>query len=412
MMNKTVVKYENWVQEILFLMITLVFCTPILANSDNKVLVCAFVGIYIIANLNVFIGRQNSSLFYPIVFFLCFVFGYRFIGVSDAAWGNYLNQLGFFFCILFTPFLSKGREHRQLFFWLIWIILVFNIVDNIILGYLYPSINYARLYVDEEFLESINAGGPSFYLLVLFVSIICFFSFLNCKRKSLRIPLLIVFVLGAIYILGFCYKGITVVFLLLSFFIIILAKCTKNKTTFLVISGGLILITIVLVWLFSDSLVGFIKKVSPNERLSIRLITLIDDSDMEADSFTVSGRTQLYLLSIKTWLSGLTNFLIGIGDHRVQFGAAKTGISQHSDLLDVFAIYGLVGFFLLYLIFKHAFKTVLSFFDSEYTLQVSSILLLFVLYGVVEKIFFPSTGFVIFMLLPLAAGLVNKNTID
>ena len=409
MIDNRILKYENRTQEILFLLIALVFCTPILTKSYIVLPVCLIGGFYLIRNLNLLSKQRNVSLYHAIVFFLVIIFGYRLIGYSDAAWGNYLNQLSFYFCMLFMVLLQKGGSPRKMFLWLIFAILVYNIVDNIILGYLYPEINYARLYQDENFMASINGGGPSFYMLILFVFNICFFSFLNCKRKKLRIPLLIVMVLAAVYVLGFCYKGITVLFLLMSPFVIYMAKRTKRRFSFVIVSGFIILIIVVLVELFSESVIDFIKEYSPNERLTVRLVTLIDDTDAEANTYTVTGRTTLYFLSIKTWLSSLSNFLIGIGDHRVQFGAAKTGIGQHADLLDILAIYGLVGLLFIVTIFKNAFRIILSYFDNDLRFQVSIILMLFVMYGAVEKIFNPPTGLAIFLLLPLSNVLVNKN---
>lgn len=409
MIENRFLKYENRTQEIIFLLIALVFCTPLLTKGSYVLLVCLIGGFYILRHLNLLSKQQNVSLYHAIVFFLIIIFGYRLIGYSDAAWGNYLNQLSFYFCMLFMVLFQKGGQTRKLFLWLIFAILVYNIVDNIILGYLYPEINYARLYQDEEFLASINAGGPSFYMLIMFVFNICFFSFLNCKHKKLKITLLIILVLAAVYVLGFCYKGITVLFLLISPFVIYMAKRTKRRQSFVVVLGVLFLITIALVEIFSESLIEFIKEYSPNERLTVRLVTLIDDSDVEANTFTVTGRTRLYMLSIETWLSSLPNFLIGIGDHRVQFGAAKTGISQHSDLLDILPIYGLVGLLFIYTIFKNAFKIIISYFDNDLRFQVSIILMLFVMYGTVEKIFNPAAGIVIFLLLPLSKVLVNKN---
>ena len=402
------IKYKNYYFGILILITTIVFCTPILCNSINNLFVVVFLWIYIIINFNHLTRHVNARLTFWVITFIIVIFAYRFLGISDAAWGNYLNQLCFYSCILFMPFFQKELRQSKLLLWMILGLFFFNVVDNIILGYLYPSIHTNLKYVDEDFLATINAGGPSFYMLVLFTFNICYFVLLNSQRKSLRLLMLISCILFAIFILGVCFKGITVLFFLLSVIIIYYAKHTKNISSFISFCVVFLLITFSVVLIFSDEMIQLVKAVSPNERLTMRLVTLIDDKDVDANTYTVTGRTDLYLLSIETWLSDVRNFLIGIGYHIVSYGAAKTGISQHSDLLDILACYGLLGLSFIYTIFKRAFKIIISYFDNEYKLQVSSILMLFVLYGTVEKIFRPMAAVVIFILLPLSAGLVNK----
>ena len=399
--------------EFLLFLITLVFCTPILCNSNYVTPVIVIMWIFILPNITYLRQKSFSQLLFGVIIFLTVIFAYRFIGISDAAWGNYMNQLAFYSCILLMPLLTKIR-YSKLLLWLLWGIIVINVLTNIWLSYLYPSINSARFYQDEEFLHSINAGGPSFYMMVLFFFNICYFVFLNCKRKLLRILMLISCILSAVYILGFCYKGITVLCFLISVIVIYYAKHSKNTSNFIVLTTSGFALCLLIVFLFADEFVELIKALSPHERLTARLVGLIDSSDIEADagSHSATSRTALYLLSIKTWLSDVTSFIYGIGDHRVLFGAAKTGISQHSDLLDALPIYGLIGLFFIWFILKNAFKIIISLFDNEYRVQIASILLIFVIYGLVEKIFHPMGAVSLFLLLPLSAFLVNKNKMN
>ena len=402
-------KKEDGIFEILLLIIVLVFCTPYLCRSNFIAPVVAIMWVFILLKNTFFSGQKPTSrLLLGVISFLIIVFGYRIIGHSDAAWGNYLNQLAFYSCILLMPLFQKGVRFSKLFLWLLWGVIVLNILDNIWLSIMYPSINIARLYVDENFLQSINAGGPSFYMMVLFVFNICYFVFLNCKRKSLRILMLISAILSAVYILGYCYKGITVICFFMSLVIIYYAKRSKNTSKFIALTVSGLFLFLLIGFLFSDSIVDIIKALSPHERLTARLVGLIDSSDIDAGSHSAESRTALYLMSIETWLSDIKNFFYGIGDHRVQFGAARTGISQHSDLLDILPIYGLIGLTFIWIILKNAFKIILSYFDNEYRIQVSTIFLLFIMYGLVEKLFHPMAGAVLFLLLPLSAGLVNK----
>lgn len=410
MIGNNVLKYKNKVWEILFFLIILVFCTPILSSSNNIVLIGVLLGLFVFKNIKYLKNKHNASLLTVVILYLTTIFLYRFIGLSDAAWGNYLYQLVFFTCILLMPCVQIGRPYGKLFLFSVWTIIIVNVVDNIVLSYMYPSINTARFYVDEEFLSSINAGGPSFYMFILFVFSICLFIFLNSKLRQIRILMLFSILLCTVYICVFCLKASVVVFFFLSIIFIYYAKRTQNQFAFFSVLAITGVLSFIFFELFSEELVEYIISMSPDERLSTRLVALISPEDIEAETGThsMTSRTDLYLLSIKTWLSDITNFLFGIGDHRVQLGAAKTGISQHSDLLDILAIYGLLGMFLIVFIFKYAFRETISLFDDKYKLQVKAILMLFVLYGLIEKIFFPMAGVVMFLLLPLSAGLINK----
>lgn len=396
--------------EVLLLLIALVYCTPYLCRGIFIAPVIVIVWGFILSNISYLSQRPFSKLLFGVCLFIIIILGYRFVGFSDAAWGNYMNQLAFYSCILLMPLFYKGIRFSKLSLWLIWTIIAINVLSNIWLSILYPSINYARLYVDEDFLQNINAGGPSFYMMVLFVFNICYFIFLNCKRKLLRIIMLISCILSAIYILGFCYKGITVLCFFMSVIMIFYARHSKNTSKFIALTLSGIILAFLIVSRFSDEIVALIKALSPHERLTARLVGLVDNSDIDAGTHSAESRIDLYLLSIKTWLSDLTNFIYGIGDHRVKFGAAESGISQHSDLFDILPIYGSMGLVFIWIILKNAFKVILSFFDYYYRLQVGTIILIFIIYGFVEKIFYPMGGCVIFLLLPLSSSLVNKKS--
>ena len=108
------------------------------------------------------------------------------------------------------------------------------------------------------------------------------------------------------------------------------AKHSKKISSFIILWGLVFFGVIILKLLLTDELINLVKLLSNNDRLTVRLITLIAPESIEADMFTITGRTDLYWMSVQTWLSSLPNFLFGIGDHRVNFGAASTGIIPES----------------------------------------------------------------------------------
>ena len=288
------------------------------------------------------------------------------------------------------------------------IIIFLNIADNMRLSILHPEINNMRLYLDPDFLSSINSGGDYFYTCSLFFFCVSFFIWLNTKQKKVKWFSLIATVLTAVYICVFTLKASVVLFLFLSVVLIYYSKKMKSIMTIAivaVVSGAIILYV---TEIYSDIIIDYIISLSPNKRLTVRLVTLLNENDEMAQESTVTGRTNLYLLSFKTWLTNPLTFFMGIGDHYQLLNAAQTGIGQHASIPDTLARYGIIGFSLIVVMLKSCIYYFLSLFDKEYRQQVLTILIIFIVYGMVKLIFTSSLGCVLFLLLPLSAIVVNN----
>lgn len=384
-------------------------CTPILDKSSYQAILLAIAIPLLFANQRPL--RKKRALVFAVLSYITLAVLYKFVGYSSASWGNYKNQFLFFLPMLLLLVMKYklSDQYSRYLWWMMVIIMTFNIVDNIRLSILYPQLNnVSRFYLDEDFLASINAGGTSFYTFSLFFFNVCFFVFLNTKKRLIKFASLTVAIISSIYILFYCLKGSVVVFYLLSIVLQFFAYKTKNTTLFFMVLGYSAIGMVIALVFFQEEIVDFIISVSPGERLTTRLVTLVDADNEEANTFTVTGRTNLYLMSIETWLSNILNFFFGIGDHRAAFGAAATGISQHSDLLDTLARYGLLGLIPIFLTFKYYFKYILSLFDKKFKLQLITIFFILILFGVVRGIFNAGLGCTMFLLLPLCNVLVNE----
>lgn len=214
--------------------------------------------------------------------------------------------------------------------------------------------------------------------------------------------------ISAIYILGYCLKGSVVVYFLLSLVLQYYAYRTKNSTLFVLVLIFIAFIGFLVLYLFKEAVVDFIVKISPSDRLTVRLITLVDADNEAANIKTITGRTDLYMLSLDTWVSNFGNFFFGIGDHRVMRGARATGIGQHADLLDSLARYGVMGLVILFSVFKYVFKFILSLFDKKYKLQLIAIFVIFMMCGLTKGLFYPGIGCAMFVLLPLSKEFVKQ----
>lgn len=387
----------------------LVSCTPILSNPSYYVALLA-VAVFMLIACNGILIKHKSVVFWTLSY-IVLIFMYKIIGYSSAAWGNYMNQLLFFVPILMMLLVSDklSRKQNKFLWWGVVAIMLFNVYDNIRLSQLYPQINTSRYYLEEEFLQSINAGGTPFYTFSLFFFMVSFFVFLNAKQRIAKIMSLVCSITAAVYICAYCFKASVVVYFIFSVVFLLYANIAKSRFLFLGILAGTGILAVVFVEFFTKEIVDFIISISPSERLTTRLVTLLDEENENANLSTVTGRANLYMLSLKTWLSDVIKFIYGMGDHRVQHGAKAVGIGQHSDLLDSLARYGLFGLITLFFVFKYAFRFILSFYDKKYRLQLFVIFFFLIMCGLTKGIFYSGIGCVVFLLLPLSRVYVNEN---
>lgn len=398
---------------VMLLVPAIIYGTPILSSKPIVSLFAIFLYVmYIISQWMYISTGKNSKIVMNTAIFLFLIVSYRFIGISDAGWSRYILKFGFFLPVLIMLTLPDRLSDSSIkrLWWLISIATVANILYNIYLGILYPSINTEEVQemMDEDVLSNLNLGRSPYYTYSMFFLGVCFFVFLNCKQKIERIFMMICSIVAAVYILWFCFKASVVVFTLLLAAMIYFASKTKKPSKFVVVGGIIGAVALLLVTQLSDELVRAVISISPDERLTGRLVTLIDSQNSEAYDATLKGREDLALLSVQTWLSSPINFLFGIGDHFVVGQSAiSTGIGQHAELLDGLAQYGIVGMAFFAVLYINSIRYVCSKFKREKHLQIMVIFFVHILCGFAKSIFLPGIGLALFILLPLSSCYVN-----
>lgn len=216
--------------------------------------------------------------------------------------------------------------------------------------------------------------------------------------------------LSAVYIFVFCLKASIIVFTCMSAYLLYFAKRNNKMSAFILRLAIPSLLVLIFIALFEDIIIEWISNFFQADRLSQRLIFIIDSDRADSMAYnTVDARANLWLVSINSWLDNPISFIFGIGDHRVVEGVAtaQTGLSQHSDFFDSLGRYGLIGLFLLTAIFKMSFTYMMSFFEKKYKLQLLVIVMMFVMFGFTKGVFKPDIACSLFLLLPMSAMYVN-----
>ena len=388
----------------------MISCTPILGVPRYYILVAVLSVVFLLLHLHSKSVRSNIFVLFAIGIYVIIILSYKFAGVSNSQWGNYMNQLFFFapYFLLLLTVDGANKKQQKAAFYIIMVIALINIVDNIYLGIRYPNLIDTQLSFDEGELAALNWGSSSFYVFTLFFFNVCYFVYLNTKERTEKIIMLVAVGITMLYIIGFCGKGSVVLFLLLSLFFQYYAQKAKSTRAFVTVFIALIVLYLIIIGVFKEEIIDLILVHSPNERVASRLIGLIDENNQFGNTFSLVRREELYLLSINTWLANIKNFLFGIGDQRGIGMADVLGIGQHSDFLDNLARYGLVGAIPMVYFLKKAFSFIMSLFDKDYYLQILVVIGVFVLCGFTKNVFSPAQA-TLFILLPLSSVFVNKS---
>lgn len=397
---------------IVVVLFALCCCTPRLGFSIYLVPPVLLSFILIFNRYSSVHNNREGTLFLSVLLYLVVVIFYKLLGRSSVSPGELFQHSIFFLLILMIPIISDIRNisiSRKIF-WLSLGIVMLNIVYNIYLGIIMPEINLlSTVYFDTGYLVSINAGKSTFYTMSLFMFTILFFGYLNSEGKEKKI-LLPCSLIVAIYVLFFCNKGTVVVYSLLSAVLLLAANRLKNKGRFYFMLVLMALVAMLIVTEFKEPIIRFIVSISPSDRLSMRLVMLIDRDDVNASTSSFDGRTDLYMLSFNTWMASFKNFLFGIGDHRSWFDIEQTGIGQHSEFLDTAARYGLLGIVLITNIIIKTFKCIQGYFGPKYKTQLIAIFFITIICGLTKHLFIPDIAFPLFMMLPLIKILLTNNT--
>ena len=393
------------------MLMALVSVTPILERPICIIIVTGLFGLAFFLNIGSKVFRDNLRLIICVLLYYFLIILYRLFDISDASWGNYMTQVFSLVPILIMPIIANKIHNKLTLFVVVilFLIMVFNIANNIRLSIIYPELTLSNMAREEEDLASYNMGSSYFQTFAMLFFDVCLFLFLNIKKRIGKILSLICGIVAAVFVIGFCLKASVVIYLLLSAMLIVIANRAKNVwRTVSLLSLAFVVIALI-IDTNKNEVVNFILDYSPDERVAIRFVTLIDPDSFVANDKTMTGRSDLWLLSINTWLKDPANFLLGIGDHRSSFNVEATGIGQHSDVFDTLARYGILGGLLLFIIYIDSFRYILKLYDKRLRSQLFMIMLILVLCAFTKSILYACISCVIFVLLPLLAPIINES---
>lgn len=324
------------------------------------------------------------------------------IGFSTSSIGNYMTIL-FFYCTALNGLIIYDlydEIHIRRLAKFVCALVLFNLLDNIRLGVIYPNCNsYMYQSWGSNYLL-MNVGGTEFDAAIMLLCgtiSTCLFWYRKKMRGAIR-NLAVIFCFLMLYYLTFISGRATSILLLC---LMMLFAMFRGKNKILIPAAITILLLLIL---FSD--VSAVSLIS-NERVASRLsdISRIISGNQIASDSSLAVRITKAQESFRTFLSTPSSLIFGIGNHDTL--SEVTGIGHHSEIIDILPKYGVIGFLLFVLVILKIRNKIYS-SDGRGGL-VSFIYFFFVLYSFFNVSVYPVIGVVVFMLSPsLLSIILNK----
>lgn len=256
----------------------------------------------------------------------------------------------------------------------------------------------------SEIYLSLGIGGFSFVYSAVFINILLlYFIVRNAPEVKMvyRYFCLIVFLVITTMLISASYTT-SLLLLFIGTMIAVMIK-GKKSFTFSIILGSLFIL------LFPKEIIGYFlidvaNLFESNNVLSTKFLDLAQGFISESFGTQTSGRAQLYLSSLETFLR---NPLFGIYG---PFGDAfNSKVGGHSGWFDILAYYGLFGSLPLFAVIYLNFRKQLKFYSNHpYYRFLLTAQILFILFGFINPvIYIYEMGFVLFVVAPALPFLPN-----
>jgi hypothetical protein len=345
-----------------------------------------------------FLPTTYNFIVYVFIFYTI-LFPYLFDNnvISNRFWG--LAQIPIFYIAYQN---NKQKQKQRINNLIIFCSIPFIIITSLITinAYTFDPFISRKIKSTElgyRYME-IGIGGYEFvYFLVICVVILLYIVFNNRfkLKKSSRFLWFFLLILFSINIIMSNYS-IALYLILISFTIRLFIKARNKKST-LYYALTSFLIIIILSQLFIIDLLNLLIYLSGNSLNASRFFELKQFISGIGISDSIEAR-------FDRWLESLITFIhypfLGIVQTKLKYsGGFLVGFGQHSQFLDVFALFGFViGLLQIYIFAQPIFSRFKNFDNSYSGLSIQLFIVLFILFTINNAT--PSTGFAFFFIFP------------
>ncbi len=342
------------------------------------------------------------------------------IGHSTLSINAEISRLPTYCIPIMMTYIIRGYGHAKLnrLLYISMIILLYNIVSNVIIGFRHPEIFETLNVVDKNDRDLFtNAGSTSFVSICLFSIPTSLLLFKKIKSKVGKMLCLSNGLLAFLFMVFINSRATALILLIIMVVWLILPVRSHGKSTTNARKNIWIYIGVgIAIYLGTIPMLEFIAQFFMDMngmagRLSTRMLDIVQfiqvggNIDSMGDG-SFAKRLLLWLTSWNTFTASPLNFFVGIGEdvHLYDYySLLQCGVGSHSTILDCLAQYGIIGGFLLFNCFKSSFSYILNLCESyELRARINTVFIIFALYSLLNNSLTMDLFFVVFLMIPLA----------
>lgn len=308
--------------------------------------------------------------------------------------------------IIVTKFYSP-KEMKLLWVATFFIFLV-CLLQNVLIG-LRGGID---IYSEDE--KESNVGTTAFVVICLYAIVSCWLIYKQSRNKKHRIICLSVLIVSAFHMIFQNNRATTTIVLFLIALGIVFTSYFKKKLSVKKIVIWSVLIILLITPLLPSLFQSLSALFSDVARLSSRLDDLAilassgDIGDLD-NGGSLFHRFMLWLTSINTFFSSVSNFFFGIGEIRYDDDfnfRLNCGVGFHSEFFDLAARYGILGLFIFYFALKCTFRYLLNLCENEEVRNIIYIAIISMIFQMFINNMFNNVGAIIMPLIFLPVSIV------
>lgn len=400
----------------IFISVWMVF--PLFYRNFPKVIICLLFGIWVVPFIFSIetqkIREKKLISCVLLVIWLTLIISYWAFGISTNNLFTYFQQFFFWLPFLFLVPEESATNNAKPYLNILFFAITISLLINLFLLYKYPLAGEMVNRIGGEMYQEMNVGGTQHTFFAALIFMTCFFQIRQKKKSVDLIVVLIMMLVCAVYSIKMG-RAISIITLCAGFCADVMLSRLKGKsikTKLLVFIGAFLILFLVAINI--RQIIDLLLSVfGGNARIKEKIIEirslLVDKVPARGSS---SGyRIQLYIRSLKTWISSISNFFFGVGSHATADSSYEL-VGGHSEFFDLFAKYGLFGAAIFFLFLCSIFKSLFNMIPKHNKHHYVAILIMFVIYGVLNNITdYPATGLALFYILPLSLVADNKEVI-
>lgn len=314
----------------------------------------------------------RGILFVMFVYFLIIVF-YKIIGISTAWWDIAAGYFGWLLCAIVSSIAVFSLSNKKILItkWLIYIVSLIVLI--------YVSVISSKNMMTMNIEDAISQESASYGTSIMLFSGISTIGFFNTQKKIVKLLYLIGTILSMYVTIEVMQRGTNVIMSVILLVSIAIFQFVNIKSTLRFI----VILSFIILFLYQSgvifSLLDYVANSISTDRIAIRINALnyyLQYGDAVEAGSSMATRSELMHRSLNTFSDSYVNVLFGVGDHR----GIGSPVGNHSEILDVLARYGIIGFTIVFIMFKRLFMYWyrLLDFNKKIQYQVLAILTIFI----------------------------------